>query len=374
MKTPRCQHDNAPGGTSPVGRGALLATPCPARIAPSPPAAAACTRRRLLALSAALLAAPLAAPGPLAATAQRRVYRVGWLLQTGPEDPIIPRAAEAIRQGLREQGGVEAQDVTLEHRYARGNQELLPELAADLVRAKVDVILVGTTAAALVARKATTTTPIVFALAIDPVGVGLVSSLARPGGNVTGVSFIAGPELAGKALQLLKEATPRVTRVAVLWNPANAGHAPLVKEAEAAARALGVGLRAFEARGSAAVDQAFAAISREQIGALVVLTDGVFFVHRVRIAHLAAQHRLPAIYGLQEHAEAGGLMAYTPSLLDNFRRAGIYLGKILRGARPADLPVEQPTKFELVINMKTARALGLTIPPALLVRADHVIE
>jgi putative ABC transport system substrate-binding protein len=331
------------------------------------------TRRRLLALSTALLVPSLPAAWPLAATAQRRVYQVGWLLQTGPEDPIILRAAEAIRQGLRERGWIEASDVTLEPRYARGNPGLLPELAADLVRIGVDVILVGSGPAALAASRATTTIPVVFALALDPVGVGLVSSLARPGGNVTGLSIV-GPELAGKALQLLKEAAPRVARVGVLWNPRNAQHPVLLKEAEVAARALGVGLRAFEARAGDALDQVFAAMSRERIGALVVVPDGMFFAHRARIAALAAQHRLPAIYGLLEHAEAGGLMAYAPSTVDSYRRAGIYVGKILKGARPGDLPVEQPTKFELTINLKTARALGLTPPPSLLAQADQVIE
>ena len=373
MKYPRCQHHDAPGVKSCVEGGPRPGA-CPACVTSTPPARNACTRRRLLALSAALLAAPLGASGPLAAEAQQRVYRIGWLLNTAPEDAFVPRALEAFRQGLREHGWVEGENVALEHRYARGNPGLLPELAADLVWIGVDVILVGSGPAALAARKATTTIPIVFALALDPVGVGLVSSLARPGGNVTGLSFIVGPELAGKALQLLKEAAPRVTRVGVLWNPGNAQHPVLLKEAEVAARALGVGLRAFEARAGDALDQAFAAMSRERTGALVVSPDGMFFAHRARIAALAAQHRLPAIYGLQEHAEAGGLMAYAPSSVGNYRRAGIYAGKILRGARPADLPVEQPTKFELTINMKPARTLGLASPPALLLRADHVIE
>ena len=326
------------------------------------------TRRRLLALPAALLAAPLAA------AAQQKVYRIGFLLTVAPEDPALPGVTEAFRQGLREHGWVEGQNVTVEYRYARGTPELFPELAADLVRIGVDVILVGPGPAALAAKKATSTIPIVFAAAINPVATGLVASLARPGGNVTGVSLFAGPEVAGKALQLLKEAAPRVTRVAVLWNPANAGHPALVKEAEVAARALRVGLRVYEARATDALDQAFAIMSRERTGALVVLVDGMFNAHRTRIAALAARHRLPAIYGLTTHVEAGGLMAYAPSLVDNFRRAGVYVGKILRGAKPGDLPVEQPTRFELSINMKTAKALGLTIPPSLLLRADHVIE
>jgi putative ABC transport system substrate-binding protein len=275
---------------------------------------------------------------------------------------------------LREHGWVEGQNVTFEYRWARGKFDLLPELAADLVRIGVDVILVGPGPVALAAKKATSTIPIVFAAAIDPVAVGLVASLARPGGNVTGVSDSAGPEIAGKVLQLLKEAVPNVSRVAVLSNPGNPGHTLLVKEAEVAARALGVGLRGFEARAADALDGAFSAMSRDGTGALLVQPDGVFLAHRTRIADLAARHRLPAIYGAKEFVEAGGLMAYGFSLADNYRRAGIYVGKILRGAKPGDLPVEQPMKFELVINMKTAKALGLAIPPSLLLRADHVIE
>ncbi len=373
MNCPRCQHHDIPGVKPRAEGSARPALSGPASVAPTPLARKNCTRRWLLALSAALLAVPLAAAAPPAA-AQQKATRVGLLNITRPEDPAAPRALEAIRQGLREQGWVEGQNVTLEYRWARGKFDLLPGLAADLVRSRVDVILAGPGAAALAAKKATGTVPIVFATAIDPVGAGLVSSLARPGGNATGMSFFAGPEIAGKALQLIREGVPGAARMAVLSNPGNTQHPLFVKEAEAAARALGVGLRAFEARAAEALDQAFAAISREQTGALVVLTDGDFYLHRARIAALAAQHRLPAIYGHPEHVTAGGLMSYSPDFVDNYRRAGIYVGKILKGARPADLPVEQPTKFELVINMKTARALGLTIPPALLLRADQVIE
>ncbi|MBI4637272.1 MAG: ABC transporter substrate-binding protein [Candidatus Rokubacteria bacterium] len=326
------------------------------------------TRRRLLALSAALLVAPPAA------AAQQKVYRIGVLSIAAPEDPANPKALEAFRQGLQEHGWVEGQNVTIEHRWARGKPDVLAELAADLVRSKVDVILAAGGPAAPAAKKATSTIPIVFSAVLDPVAAGLVSSLARPGGNVTGVSFFAGPEIAGKALQLLKEAVPTVARMAVLWNPANVQHALFLKEAEVAARALGLGLRALAARDADALDQAFATMSREHAGALVVLADAMSYVHRTRIADLAAKHRLPAIYGQKEHVEAGGLIAYGPGFVDRYRRAGIYVGKILKGSKPADLPVEQPTKFELIINLKTARALGLTIPPSLLLRADQVIE
>ena len=374
MKCPRCQHHDSPGVKSRADGGPRPAATCPACVVSNPPAREVYTRRRLLALSAAIVAAPLAASGPLAARAQQRVYRTGLLVTTGPADPILARAVEAIRQGLHEQGWVEGQNVTTEFRYARGNYDLFPELAADLVRNGVDVMLVASGPAALAAKRATSTIPIVFATVGDPVRMGLVSSLARPGGNVTGASFLASPEIAGKALQLLKETAPGITRVAVLRNPANVQHPLLAKEAGIAAQALGLGLRTFEARAGDALGQAFAAMSQERTGALVVLADAEFWAHRVRLAALAAQHRLPAIYGLTEHVEAGGLMAYAPSLVDNYRRAGIYAGRILKGARPADLPVEQPTKFDLVINMRTARALGLAIPPALLLRADQVIE
>ena len=304
------------------------------------------TRRRLLALSAALLAAPLAA----AAQPAGKVYRIGVLATVAPEDPVSHRPFEGFRQVLREHGWVEGQNITFEYRWARGKLDVLPELAADLVRIRVDVILVGSYQGALAARKATSTIPIVFAASIDPVAVGLVASLARPGGNVTGVSLLAGPEIAGKALQLLKEAAPEAARVAVLRNPGNPGHALLLKEAEVAARALGLRLLVIEARAADALDGAFSAMIREHGGALFVPADGMFITQRTRIAALAARHRLPAIYGLQEHVQEGGLMAYAPSLVDNYRRAGIYVGKILRGAKPGDLPVEQPTRFELIIN------------------------
>ena len=313
---------------------------------------------------------------PVAAQAQQpgKVHRIGILVSVAPEDPVVHPNLEVFRQGLREHGYVEGQNVTFEYRYARGKPDLFPELAADLVRISVDVIVVGPGPAALAARKATTTIPIVFATVVDPVAAGLVASLARPGGNVTGLSWFAGPEIAGKALELLKEAAPKVTRVALLWNPANPSHPVFLKEAEVAARALGLRLQVFEARAADALEGAFSAMSRERTGALFVLVDAMFFANRTRIADLAANHRLPAIYGLREHVDAGGLMAYAPRLADNYRRAGIYVGKILKGAKPADLPVEQPTKFELVINLKTARALGLTIPQSLLLRADRVIE
>jgi putative ABC transport system substrate-binding protein len=238
----------------------------------------------------------------------------------------------------------------------------------------VDVIVAPTSTSALAAKQATTTIPIVFATATDPVASGLVASLARPGGNITGLSLFAGMEIVGKSLQLLKEAVPKVSRVAVLWNPANVSHPLLLKEIEIAARALGLQLQMLEARGPDAFDSTFAAMTRERTGALFVLADPIFLLNRTRLAELAVKHRLPAIYGLREHVEAGGLMAYAPSVADLLRRAATYVDKILKGAKPADLPVEQPTRFELVINLKTAKALGLPIPQSVLMRADKVIE
>jgi putative ABC transport system substrate-binding protein len=237
----------------------------------------------------------------------------------------------------------------------------------------VAIIVVTSLPAIQAAQQATGTIPIVMATSLDPVSTGFVASLARPGGNITGLSAMA-PELVGKQLELLKAVVPRVSRVALLGNPANPGTAPMVRRAQDAARELGIRLQPLEARSPGEIDSAFAAMTRERAGALIVLLDVMFAEHRARIADLAAKHRLPAVYGLQEYAEVGGLMVYGSSFVDRFRRAAIFVDKILKGAKPADLPVEQPTKFELVINMKTAKALGLTIPPSLLLRADQVIE
>jgi putative ABC transport system substrate-binding protein len=280
---------------------------------------------------------------------------------------------QAFLRGLRELGWVEGQNIAVEYRWAEGRLERLPELAAELVGLKVDAMLVGGTQAALAAKQATTTIPIVLAGIGDPVGTGLVASLARPGGNITGLSFLAS-ELSAKQLELLKEAVPKVSRVAVLWNPTNSFHRLALRDAEAAARSLGVQLQLLEARSPNEFDSAFAVVTRKRAGALLVLADAVFLLHRTRLADLAARSRLPAMYGLTEHAQVGGLMAYAPNFADSFRRAAGYVDKILKGAKPGDLPVEQPTKFDLVINLKTAKALGLTIPQSLLIRADQVIQ
>ena len=264
----------------------------------------------------------------------------------------------------------------IEYRDAEGKFERLPALAAELVALKVDVIVAPGTPAALAAKQATRTLPIVFAAAADPVTSGLVTSLARPGGNVTGLSVLA-PELVGKCLEQLKQAVPGVSRVAVLWQPGALGERTekdMLKGAEVAARALGVRLQFVEARGPADFDRAFSEMTRARAGALTVCGSAMFFIERRRLVDLAAKNRLPAVYPLREYVDAGGLMAYGPNLADLFRRAATYVDRILKGAKPGDLPVEQPTKFELVINLKTAKALGLTIPPSLLPRADQVIE
>ncbi len=323
----------------------------------------------LLVLALGILSAPLGTD----AQPPAKVPRIGFLSPSSPSDPRSQRRLEAFRRGLRELGYVERQNIDIEYRWAEAKYDRLPDLAAELVRLRVDIIVAAAVPAIQAAKEATRTIPIVMAIVIDPVATGLVASLARPGGNITGLSIMA-PELVGKQLELLKEVVPKVSRVAVLWNPTNAGSPPQLREAEVAARALGVRLQPLEARDPTEIDSAFAAMAKERAGALIVLVDSTLGDHRARIAALATRSRLPSMYGITEHAEAGGLMAYGPSLRDSFRRAATYVDKILKGAKPADLPVEQPTKFELVINLKTAKALGLTIPQSILIRADHVIQ
>jgi putative ABC transport system substrate-binding protein len=264
----------------------------------------------------------------------------------------------------------------MEVRDAEGKLERFPALAAELVALKVDVIVAPSTPAALAAKQATKTIPIVFASVVDPVTTGLVTSFARPGGNVTGLSFLS-PELVGKCLELLTQAVPGVSRVAALWQPGGLPERTekdILKRAEVAARALGVRLQFVEARGPADIDRAFSDMTRARAGALTVLPYSMLLNERRRLVDLAIKHQLPAVYGGREFVDAGGLMAYGPDLADSWRRAATYVDKILKGTKPADLPVEQPTKFELMINLKTAKALGLTIPPSLLGRADEVIQ
>ena len=320
-------------------------------------------------LAVSLLAAPVAADAQQAG----RVPRIGVLSLTSPSDR--PPLLDAFRQRLRELGWVEGQNIVIDYRSAEGRVDRLPDLAAELVRLKVDLIVPSAgTQAATAAKNATETIPIVMIYVRDPVGTGLIASLARPGGNVTGVSGSAGLELFAKQLELLKETVPKIRRVAILSNPDNAYHQFAIREVNVAARSLGVQLQLLEARGPNEFDGAFAAMAKEHVGALLVLSDAIFNSHRTRLADLAARSRLPAAYGVRESVEAGGLMSYGPSILDSYRQAATYVDRILKGAQPAELPVERPTKYELVINMKTAKALGLTIPQSVLLRADHVYE
>jgi putative ABC transport system substrate-binding protein len=309
---------------------------------------------------------------PLAATAQTpdKVYRIGYLMGTTREqEPYL----EAFLEAMRTLGYVEGQNLVMEYREAAGHYERLPALAAELVRLPADVLLAWITPAALALKQATTTVPIVMMGVGDPMGSGLVASLAHPGGNVTGVTALSS-DLVGKQLEFLRDVRPTVSRVALLWNPANPSNALWVREAEVAAPALGVQLYLVEARDPEAFDSAFAAMTNAHAGALLVLGDAMCFEHRRRLIELATTRRLPTMHVIRQFVEAGGLMAYGPHSLDMRRRAVSYVDKILKGAKPADLPVEQPTKFELVVNLKTAQALGITIPPSLLLLADEVIR
>jgi len=309
----------------------------------------------------------------LAVQAQRAtgVPRIGYLASNLAGSPSM---TEGFRQGLRDLGYVEGRNVVIEIRDADGKLERLPDLAADLVALKVDVIVVGGTSGALAAKRATRAVPIVFVSAVDPVTDGLVSSLARPGGNVTGLSALAS-ELVGKRLEELKLAVQGIRRVAVLWQPGALGERTeqdMRKDAEVAARALGVRLEFVKAQGPGDFDKAFSEMTNARVDALMVLGSTMFLVERRHLVGLAAKNRLPAMYGLREYVDAGGLMCYGPDNADMSRRAATYVDKILKGTKPADLPVEQPTKFDLVINLKAAKALGLTIPPSLLQRAEVI--
>ena len=298
--------------------------------------------------------------------------RIGYLFL----QPLSATAhlRDAFRQGLRELGYVEGQNISIDFRYAEGWPERLPDLAAELVRLKVDVIVAAPEASIQAAQQATRTIPIVMAVSFDPVGRGFVASLPRPGGNITGLSSV-GPELTGKRLELLKDMVPKLSQVAVVWDAGSPSEADQLKEMEAAARTVRVRLQSLSLRGPGPdFEGAFQAARRGGARALIAVDSSRTFGQRVRIADLAMQSRLPALAGFREFAEAGGLMAYGASLPDMHRRAATYVDKILKGAKPADLPVEQPTKFELVINMKTAKALGLAIPQSLLLRADQLID
>ena len=301
-----------------------------------------------------------------------RPVRVGLLSPVGPTE--YAAAADAFRQGLRERGYVEGKNLTIEYRWAAGKPERLPAFAAELVRLGVDVIVAHTLTAVLAAKGATTTIPIVMVATFDPIRAGLVPSLARPGGNVTGLAYPeALDELSGKWIELLTELVPKLSRLAVLTNADNPSHGKRLKDVEAASRRLRVDISSVEMR-QLDLDKALTSVGQLKANALILLADPLFTNQRQRLAAFAIDKRLPSVYAFRELPEAGGLLSYGPSLAAFFRQAGPYVDKILKGAKPADLPIEQPTTFELVINVRTAKAIGLTIPPSLLRRADQVLE
>jgi len=327
------------------------------------------TRRRFIrAIAGGVLAAPLAAE----AQQTDKVYRLGYLSQ--PTRASVEQVLQAFLRALRELGWIEGQNLAIEYRWAEGKVERLPDLAAELVLDNVDVIVAPAGPAALAAKSATSKIPVVMIFPSDPVEMGLVASLRRPGGNITGTTFTPGPEIFAKQLQILKETVPTMSRLAVLMNPADLGWAVQAKAVEAAAHSMGIRVQRVEARRPEDLDTAFSAMARERAEALLVSGSSTFLAHETRIAELALNGRLPTMENFREMVEAGGLMAYAVNMVDFIGRAAVYVDRILKGAKPADLPVEQPTKFELVINLKTAKALGLTIPPSILQRADQLIQ
>jgi ABC-type uncharacterized transport system substrate-binding protein len=324
-------------------------------------------RALLLSMAGGLLVAPLGARAQPAG----RVARIGFLTPASSSDARMRGLLDTFRQGLVDLGYVEGRNFTIESRWAGEKYEQLPGLAAELVALKVDIILAVAVPAIRAAKEATKTIPIVMAAVVDAVATGLVTSLARPGGNVTGLSNMT-PEVIAKQLEMLKQILPKASLFAVLWNPGNPGNPPQLRAAEGAGRNLGVRILSLEARGPDDFDRAFATIAQQRAEALVVLADVMLIQERARLVDLAVARRLPAIYG--QDAFADGLITYSASTRDLFRRSAIYVDRILKGAKPGDLPIEQPTRFELTINLKAARSLGLTVPPSLLLRADQVIE
>ncbi len=309
---------------------------------------------------------------PLAVDAQQagKVYRVGFLWDS---PAVFPDAIEAFRQGLRDLGYMEGRNIVIEYRWAEGKPERMRELAEELVRLKVDVIMAPSSIYTGAAKRATSTIPIIFMSHADPIGSGHVTSLARPGGNITGFSIMM-TETNVKGLELLKEAVPGLSRVAVIWDPATPSHGPGLKALEVAGPSLGLRIQPVAVRSATEYDGAFSAIVRERADGVLVLSTPLFIAGAKRLAELALTHKLPSMFGPRHHVEAGGLLSYSPNRADLYRRAATYVDRILKGAKPADLPVQQPTRFELVINLKTAKTLGLTIPQSVLIRADHVIQ
>jgi putative ABC transport system substrate-binding protein len=302
-----------------------------------------------------------------------KAHRIGYLSGGSPSSERTSTLVEAFREGLRELGYVEGRNITIDWRFSQGRAEQFPSLVAELIQSKVEAIVTTGGPATRAAKQATSTIPIIMAFSGDPVGTGLVASIARPGGNLTGLSFMS-PELSAKRLELLREAFPKVTRVAALWNPDDPVYALELQRTEAAAKGLGISLQPIEVRGAGEFEAAFASMARHRADALIVFAHTLTILNQRSLVELANRDRLPTMYGLSEFVIGGGLIAYGPSLSALYRRAAFYVDRILKGAKPADLPVEQPTKFELLINLKTAKTLGFTIPPSLLLRADHVIE
>ena len=324
-------------------------------------------RRFISGVTLSLLAAPLAAQAQQAG----KVYRVGFLGNSTAA--LEANLVGPFREGLRDLGYVEGRNILIEYRWAEGQYERFPTLIAELIALKVDVIVTAGTPASLAVKKAATSIPLVMVAVGDPIGTGLVASLARPGGNITGLTSIAA-ELEGKRLELLSEVIPKLSYIAVLWNPASPFSVVAEKEVQAAAQVLRIKVQSLGVRAAEELENAFAAIIRERPGALLVLADRLFLHNRARIVDFEAKHRLPGVYAYPELVEAGGLMSFGPSYPGMHRRAAYYVDKILKGAKPADLPVEQPATFNLVINLKAAKALGLTIPQSVLLRATEVIQ
>ena len=328
------------------------------------------TRRKLL---IALGAGALVAPFSSFAQQQNKIWRVGFLAPRHVDFLDSDVFYGPFRQGLRELGYVEGKNLVIEWRSAEGNNERLPGLATELVNLKVDVIVTVGTPATSAAQKATTTIPIVVGGTGDPVGSGFVKSLARPGGNITGLSNVS-VEISPKLLEMLLTMVPRLSRVAVLVNPANSSHAMVLKSIQSAAQRTSAKILPVEVRTPQEIETAFSVMTKENAGAIIVMRDPLLTQQVRQIAQLAAKHRLPSVGAIREYVDAGGLMCYGPNITDSYRRAATYVDKIFKGAKPGDLPIEQPTKFELFINGKTAKALGLTIPQSLLISADKVIE
>jgi putative ABC transport system substrate-binding protein len=319
-----------------------------------------------------LLLAVLLPRGTVGAQQPKKFPRVGFI--GASSSATAGSWLEAFRQGLRDLGYIEGKNIDIEVRWAEGSAERFPHLIAELNRLDVDVMVVSAASGALAAKNARIAIPVVFAAVTDPLGHGIIESLARPGGNITGTALAVGEGFAGKWVELLKETVPKAARMAVLRNPLHPVAETFLREAQVAGQALGVMLDLFDVKDASQLENAFAKIEKEPAGALIVMPDPLFGTQRKRIVEFAARRRLPSMFFYKEFVDIGGLMAYGPSFVDSYRRAATYVDKILKGAKPAELPVEQPTKFELVINLKAAKQIGLTIPPNVLARADRVIR